>query len=290
MAKLIENEMKRTEEMIKYEKETGRYAIWRGIITEGFKSWQKGAKVYNRNKERISLYVSEDMKEKWQNYINNSTYKTISKLIRDSVDRYIKDFSREKSRLMLNHNTLPSISYILKEPLTLIKGYSQLLLENNSIILNDEVKSTIKNIFEQSLLLETKIREVLDKDDLNNSQYDVLLIEDNISTIKLLTSFFKNKGYTCKGCTSATEGLTYLSNSIPKIILLNIILPDISGYEFCKKVKLDLRLKNVPIYFITAINGSEIEEHIRVTGANGFILKPFDFSDFQVILEKLVQI
>ena len=47
--------IKKTDEMKKYEKITGRYAIWRGIITEGFKKWQRGEKVYQREKERISL-------------------------------------------------------------------------------------------------------------------------------------------------------------------------------------------------------------------------------------------
>ncbi|MFX1340577.1 MAG: hypothetical protein ACFFDK_18350, partial [Promethearchaeota archaeon] len=60
--------IEKTEEMKKYEEETGRYAIWRGIITEGYKKWQRGEKIYHREKERISLYVSEKTKSKWLNY------------------------------------------------------------------------------------------------------------------------------------------------------------------------------------------------------------------------------
>jgi len=53
------NSFEKSDEMKRYEKETGRYAIWRGVVTEGFRKWQKGEKVYHRDKERVSLYVSD---------------------------------------------------------------------------------------------------------------------------------------------------------------------------------------------------------------------------------------
>ncbi len=52
--------------MRKYEKENDKYAIWRGAITEGFKKWLKGEKIYTRDKERISLYVDDKIKGDWQ--------------------------------------------------------------------------------------------------------------------------------------------------------------------------------------------------------------------------------
>jgi len=58
--------------MIKYEDETGKYAIWQEKITEGFKKWLKGEKIYDRDKERISLYVSENTKERWQEFYGNN--------------------------------------------------------------------------------------------------------------------------------------------------------------------------------------------------------------------------
>ena len=63
------NSDKIKELMSQYEKDTGKYAVWRGLVTEGFKKWLKGDKIYLRDKERISLYVSEDTKEKWLKYI-----------------------------------------------------------------------------------------------------------------------------------------------------------------------------------------------------------------------------
>ena len=50
-----EGEIIKTEQMKNYEAETGKYAVWRGIVTEGFRKWKEGEKIYDRDKERISF-------------------------------------------------------------------------------------------------------------------------------------------------------------------------------------------------------------------------------------------
>lgn len=274
--------------MKKYEKETGRYAIWRGIITEGFRRWQKGEKVYQRDKERISLYVSEQTKSKWLNYTKNNGELTISKLIREAVSSFIETNSNNPAYRLskLNPQTISNISHTLKEPLTSIKGYSQLLLENYKEKLNDQVLETVRNIFEQSILLEKKIINILDNIKVE-SEYDVLLIEDDLATIRLITSYFESKGFKCKGVVSGSKGLEELGNTIPKLILLDIILPDLSGYDICKTIKSDKEWAQIPIFFLTAIAGSEVEKNLIDTKADGYILKPFNFSDFEIIFKIL---
>ncbi len=274
--------------MKKYEKETGRYAIWRGIITEGFRRWQKGEKVYQRDKERISLYVSEQTKSKWLNYTKNNGELSISKLIREAVSSFIETNSNNPAYRLskLNPQTISNISHTLKEPLTSIKGYSQLLLENYKEKLNDQVLETVRNIFEQSILLEKKIINILDNIKVE-SEYDVLLIEDDLATIRLITSYFESKGFKCKGVVSGSKGLEELGNTIPKLILLDIILPDLSGYDICKTIKSDKEWAQIPIFFLTAIAGSEVEKNLIDTKADGYILKPFNFSDFEIIFKIL---
>ncbi|MFW9941380.1 MAG: response regulator [Candidatus Thorarchaeota archaeon] len=274
--------------MKRYEKETNRYAVWRGVITEGFKKWQKGEKIYQRDKERISLYVSEDTKLKWLDYTKNDGNLTISKLIREAVDTFIESQEQFKGTNLgrLNPETISNISHSLKEPLTSIKGYSQLLLENYREKLNEHVLDTVKNIFEQSILLEKKIINILDNIKVE-PEYDVLLIEDDLATIRLIKSYFESKGFKCKGVVSGSKGLEELGNAIPKLILLDIILPDLSGYDICKTIKSDKEYKNIPVYFLTAIAGSEVQKNLEETKADGYILKPFNFADFEVIFDIL---
>ena len=284
-----DNEIEKTADMKRYEAETGKYAIWRGVITEGFKKWKEGEKVYDRDKERISLYISEQDKMDWKGFIEEHNYSTISKLIRESVDYFInkKTFSTNNGLLDLNLQTISNISHALKEPLTSIKGFSQLLLENYKKELSPEILSTIENIFEQSVLLESKIVNILDDIQVEAKAYDILLIEDDLPTIRLITSYFEGKGYNCKGVISGSKGIEELKKSKPKIILLDIILPDISGYDICKQIKSDKDFKEIPIFYLTAIPGSEVKKNIEETGADGYILKPFDFSDFEVVLNNL---
>ena len=282
----MEQEDGKSEEMEQYENETGKYAIWRGIITEGYKKWSKGEKVYNRDKERISLYVSEETKNDWQEFIKNSDYSTISKLIRESVRIFIEENPSSDSGInQLNTQTISNISHALKEPLTSIKGYSQLLLENYKESLNKNILSTIRNIFDQSILLENKIIGFLDDIQVESPKYDILLIEDDLATIRLITSYFESKGYICKGVVSGSKGIEELKNSTPKLILLDIILPDLSGYDICKTIKSDKEYKKIPVFFLTAIAGSEVEKNLDETHADGYILKPFNFSDFDVIFD-----
>jgi CheY-like chemotaxis protein len=187
----------------------------------------------------------------------------------------------------MESQAISNISHALKEPLTSIKGFSQLLLENYNQELDEEVLTTIQNIFEQSQLLESKIINILDNIKTETSQYDILLIEDDLATIRLLTSYFDSKGFTCQGVVSGTKGLEELSNNTPKLVLLDIILPDYNGYEICKIIKSNKNLKSIPVFLLTAIPGSEVKKHIDETKADGYILKPFDFSDFEVLFDYL---
>jgi CheY-like chemotaxis protein len=277
--------------MREYEETTDKYANWRGNITEGFMKWLKGEKIYDREKERISLYVADKTKEEWSEFIktHKDKYNTISKLIRESVNYFIKQESTliTEDLHKLDNQTLTNISHALKEPLTSIKGFSQLLIENYRDEMDENVFSTIQNIFNQSLLLENKIISILDNIKTEASQYDILLIEDDLATIRLLTSYFESKGYSCKGVVSGTKGLEELANNPPKLVLLDIILPDYSGYDIFKRIKASKELQNIMVYLLTAIPGSEVEKNLEDSNADGFILKPFDFSDFEVIFQYL---
>jgi DNA-binding response OmpR family regulator len=153
--------------------------------------------------------------------------------------------------------------------------------------MEENVFSTIQNIFNQSLLLEKRIINILDNIKTETSQYDILLIEDDLATIRLLTSYFESKGFSCKGVVSGAKGLEEISNNPPKLVLLDIILPDYSGYDICKQIKSNKEYQDISVYLLTAIPGSEVEKHLKESIADGYILKPFDFSDFEVIFQYL---
>lgn len=276
---ISENE-KLNKEMIKYEKETGKKAIWHGSITEGFKKWQKGKKIYGKDKKGIGILVPEEIKNKWQKFANKNNFSTVSKLIREAVNFYI-NFNSNRTFFQ----NISNIYHDLKEPLTSIQGFSQLIIENEADELKPSVLTKIKEVYSQSTYLEKKINELLYDIEPKSSQYDILIIEDDSATVTVLIDFFESKGYSCMGVSSGTKGLMELNVSIPKIILLDIILPDINGYEICKKIKNDENLKKIPVFYITAIPESEVRKNLNETKADGFFLKPFKFAKFEVLFD-----
>lgn len=287
----IPDDLKKTKEMEDFEKKTGKRAIWRGSITETFKKWQKGEDDFDLDKERISLYVSKDIKDEWLNFASNNEYSTLSKLIREAL----KFFIEYRSKIIIKYKNvdidlLSSLSHDLKEPLTSIKGYLQLIIEAHGNTLEDKVISIIKNVLGQCSILENKIIDYLDKfetekeEEINGLiEYDLLLIEDDVETVNLLTSYFDSLGFSCKGVLSGFKGLKELKRHIPKLILLDIILPDINGYEVLKRIRADSKLKDIPVFFLTAIPNIEVEKKITKLGATGAILKPFNLSDFDTL-------
>ncbi len=276
--KSISKELKITEEMKKYEEETGKHAIWRGEITESFKKWKKGEKIYEKDKERIAILVSENTKTKWLNFAKNNNYSTISKLIREGVDFYID--LKSKNPFI---ETISDLSHSLKEPLTSIKGFSQILIEKYKDELSGDVLSRLREILNKSIILENKISTLLESKKPKASQYDILIIEDDTSTITVLADFFEIKGYICKGVVSGSKGLDELKLNTPKLILLDVILPDMTGYEICRMIKSNKNINQIPIYFITAVPGTEVSKNILGTRADGYLLKPFNFPDFEVL-------
>ena len=269
----ISNNLEKTPEMEKYEKETGKKAIWRSILTESYKRWLKGEKIYEQDKERITFLASEEDKRSWYEFMKKKEFTTFSKLIREAIAYYI-----ESDIANLSNKTISDLSHDLKEPLTAIKGFTHLLIENYKDKLDWEILTKIKSVYDQSLILERIINDALVRG--NKEEIDILIVDDDESTNKVLTDLFTFKGYSVKAVASGDDAFRVLQNTTPRILLLDIILSKMSGYEICKRIKSEEKFKDLLIFYITAVPRSEVEGKIDETGADGFFLKPFDYLEF----------
>ncbi len=279
----IDKNQEKTKEMEKYEKETGKSAIWRGNITESFKKWQKGQKINDQEKERVTILVSEKKKEKWLNHIKEYDYPSLSKLIREAVEYFIDIRFKAPSFT----KSISKITHALKEPLTLIKGFSQLIIENYKDKADWDLLEKIKDIFDQSKILEKIINSISEDFKQENQHYSILIVDDDNNTIKVLEGFFEIKKYSFKILTQGWDVIEELEKYQPKLILLDIILPDISGFEICKMIKSNPKFKNIPVFYITAISVDEVENKLPETKANGYFLKPFDFKKLEILFDYL---
>ena len=242
---------------------------------------EKEKKDYYSGKKRISVYISDEVEKEWHDFIKKNKISSISKLIREGINYYIE----EKSSLM--SQDLSVFTHSLKERFTIIKGNLQLILETHLKDLNKDVLTIINHLLEEIKQFEERFIFRLEKPDDTPSDYDILLIEDDLSTIELVTNFFEAKGYTSKGVITGAKGLEELNFNTPKLILLDILLPDVSGFTICKKIKSSEKFSNIPLIYLTAVPGNKVNEKIEETKADGFILKPFDLADFDFVFQYL---
>ncbi len=210
-----------------------------------------------------------------QDFIKMYNISTVSKLIREAIDFYLKNYYIS--------NSLTNFINGLKEPLTTIKGFSDILINEYWNKLSLDVVLKLRDIYENSVDIEDRIKNIQDEDVLDENQIDILIVEDNTSIQNVLKSFFKLKGKTCRSVSLGVEAIRTLQKTTPKIILMDIYLPDINGYEVCRTIKSDKNLKEIPIFFITAVSDKEIERKIIELGVNGYFQKPFDLSEFEVL-------
>ncbi len=269
--------------MKKYEEETGKKAIWRETITEGFKKWQRGEKIYPKEGERINIIVSKEKKEEWQKFADTNSIATISELLRKAVDFYISSNSK-----ISRFNNFGEITHNLKEKLNAIKGFSQILIKENKNDLSWDILLKIKEILDKSIDIENIINNFLAIETEPVPQiYDVIIIEDDDSTYEILREYFEHQGYSCHNFKMGTQAVDFIVKNPPKVILLDILLPDMSGFDACKQLRSNKELNKVPIFYTTAVPEHEIQEKLKETKADGYFLKPFNIDEFDKIIDLL---
>ncbi|MFN3699612.1 MAG: response regulator, partial [Dictyoglomus sp.] len=105
---------------------------------------------------------------------------------------------------------------------------------------------------------------------------DVLIVEDSPTQAEYLRGILIRHNYSSSIALRGDEALEILKIATPKLIISDILMPGIDGYELCKRVKFDERLKNIPFMLLTVLSTPEdIIKGIEV-GADGFIVKPFE--------------
>ncbi len=101
----------------------------------------------------------------------------------------------------------------------------------------------------------------------------ILIIDDEETTVQLLTILFERRGYEVIKAYRAEDGLRKAYRTHPDLVLLDIMMPDMDGWEVCRRLR---ELSDVPIIFLTA--RSEIRDVVRglELGADDYIVKPYD--------------
>ena len=114
------------------------------------------------------------------------------------------------------------------------------------------------------------------KVEINPSEYKILIVDDVMSNVLLLKVLLTNEKFQIATANNGHQALEQVENEKPDLILLDVMMPDMSGFEVAQKLKSNPSTSDIPIIFLTALHSTaDIVNGFQV-GANDFISKPFN--------------
>jgi two-component system alkaline phosphatase synthesis response regulator PhoP len=117
----------------------------------------------------------------------------------------------------------------------------------------------------------------------------ILLIEDEPDIVRLLTHYLEKDGFAVEAASTGPQGLAAIRRRKPAAVLLDLMLPDLDGYEICKRVRSDPATAQVPIIMLTA-KGDETARVVGLElGADDYVTKPFSPKEVLARLRALLR-
>ncbi|MGB0561260.1 MAG: hybrid sensor histidine kinase/response regulator [Spirulinaceae cyanobacterium] len=123
-----------------------------------------------------------------------------------------------------------------------------------------------------------------------NPPAQILIVDDNPTNLKVLSDSLKAVGHKVLVAKSGVRALRTLENIKPDIILLDVMMPELNGFETCQQIKADERLQDIPVIFMTAL--TEIESKVKglQLGAVDYLTKPLQHEEVLVRVNNHVQL
>jgi DNA-binding response OmpR family regulator len=110
----------------------------------------------------------------------------------------------------------------------------------------------------------------------NHQKQDILVVDDNPASLQFLMDILNNAGYHVRLASNGSIALRSVVYKPPDLILLDVKMPDMDGYEVCRRLKLNEKNRNIPVIFISGL--SETTQKVQGFNAGGvdYIAKPFE--------------
>lgn len=115
----------------------------------------------------------------------------------------------------------------------------------------------------------------------------ILVVDDEVHIVNILKFNLKKSGYDVITAVNGEEALSVIEAEMPDLILCDVMMPKLTGFEVCQKVKSDDKYKNIPFILLTA-KGQEVDKDIGLKfGADLYLTKPFSPKN---IVDKITEI
>ncbi len=119
-------------------------------------------------------------------------------------------------------------------------------------------------------------------------QKKILIADDNENIREALTAILEDEGYALWIAKDGAEALRKVREISPDIIILDVTMPEISGYDVCRTIKNDPDLKKIFVLMLSAKGQATEQEHGREAGADEYMVKPFSPSEILARINKIV--
>jgi putative two-component system response regulator len=123
-----------------------------------------------------------------------------------------------------------------------------------------------------------------------NDRQRVLIVDDEEKNLRLISTIMKNSGYSCDVAKNGKEALEKTGTFDPDIIFLDIMMPEMDGYQVCKLLKDNPKTQHIPVVMITALEGKDSRIRGLEAGANDFLTKPIDNTELMVRAKNLLKV
>jgi len=121
-------------------------------------------------------------------------------------------------------------------------------------------------------------------------KHRILIVDDNSTNVELLEAQLKPFGYEMDKAYDGEEALKKMEEKLPDLLLLDLMMPRLSGYEVCKKIKSDPETQFIPVIVITALK--DLTDKIKAIemGADDFLMKPFNKVELVTRVKSLLKL
>ena len=116
----------------------------------------------------------------------------------------------------------------------------------------------------------------------------ILVVEDEESLLKLETILLTTKGYDVTGVADGMAALQVMESNPPDLVILDIMLPEIDGFEVCTRIKANPKTSSIPVVMLTAKKNSQDFTRGLQVGAEAYITKPFKSARVVEVIEGLL--
>lgn len=120
------------------------------------------------------------------------------------------------------------------------------------------------------------------------SKKKILVVEDEESLLKLESILLTSKGYAVRGVANGQAALDAIGEEHPDLILLDIMLPEMDGFEVCRRIKADPETRHIPVVMLTAKKSREDMAHGQEVGADWYITKPFKSANVIETIQRFI--